>query len=108
MGRHQHAPGSLVPGGAYFLSAPPFVHTKLFVMDEQYAQIGSANLDPRSLRLNFELTVEIYDRNVATQLAAHIEEQLRKSTPVTLESVRNRPFIIKMRDAVVWLFSSYL
>lgn len=101
-------PDLLFRGVHIFYQPPPFVHTKLFVMDEQYAQIGSANLDPRSLRLNFELTVEIYDRNVATQLAAHIEEQLRKSTPVTLESVRNRPFIIKMRDAVVWLFSSYL
>ena len=31
----------------------PFSHSKLFIIDDQYAMIGSANIDPRSLRLNF-------------------------------------------------------
>lgn len=98
----------LVRGVKIFYQPPPFVHTKLFVMDEQYAQIGSANLDPRSLRLNFELTVEIYDRQLTTTLAAHIDNQIKRSEQLSLESIRNRHFIIKLRDAIVWLFSSYL
>ena len=45
-----------------FYQPPPFAHSKLFVVDDQYGLIGSPNIDPRSLRLNFELAVEIYDR----------------------------------------------
>jgi len=95
-------------GVKVFYQPPPFVHSKLFVMDHHYSQIGSANLDPRSLRLNFELTVEIYDRNVAKKLSAHIEERIERSTAITLESIENRSFIVKVRDALTWLFSAYL
>src|SRR3546814_17966412 len=49
----------------------PFCHSKLFVVDGAYAMIGSANWDPRSLLLNFELNVEIYDNPLAQQLATH-------------------------------------
>jgi cardiolipin synthase A/B len=91
-----------------FYQPPPFVHTKLFVMDDHYAQIGSANIDPRSLRLNFELTVEIFDREVAKKLSRHIDEKIKASAQITLESIENRSFIVKIRDALTWLFSPYL
>lgn len=95
-------------GVKVYYQPPPFVHSKLFVLDDQYAQIGSANIDPRSLRLNFEITVEIYDRKVAETLSAHIDEKIQKSDEITLESIENRSFIVKVRDAVMWLFSPYL
>ncbi|MBC2717716.1 MAG: cardiolipin synthase [Desulfobacteraceae bacterium] len=98
----------LFRGVKIFYQPPPFVHTKLFVMDDQYSQIGSANLDPRSLRLNFELVVEIYDRQFANILSAHIQDIIQQSDQITLESVLNRPFLIKLRDALMWLFSPYL
>ena len=68
----------------------PFVHTKLFYCDDEYAQIGSANLDPRSLRLNFELNLEIYDRPTVAALAAHFEAVRARSTPVTPRTDRMR------------------
>lgn len=37
---------------------PPFAHTKLLLIDGEYTLLGSANLDPRSLNLNFELVME--------------------------------------------------
>jgi len=101
-------PDLLYRGVKIFYQPPPFVHTKLFVMDEQYSQIGTANLDPRSLRLNFELTVEIYDRHFAKLLSTHILEKIDQSKRVTLESINNRHFLIKLRDALMWLFASYL
>jgi cardiolipin synthase len=91
-----------------FFQPPPFVHSKLFVVDDQYAQIGSANIDQRSLRLNFELTVEIYDSQVAQTLSRHIEEKIKNSKELTLEDINQRPLIIKTRDALMWLFSPYL
>jgi cardiolipin synthase len=98
----------LFRGVKIFYQPAPFVHTKLFVMDDQYSQIGSANMDPRSLRLNFELTVEIYDRQFAKTLSNHIYDKILHSHQVRLESIVNRPFLIKLRDALMWLFSPYL
>lgn len=95
-------------GVELYFQPPPFVHAKLFVIDGIYAQIGSANVDPRSLLLNFELNVEIYDRDFAATLSAHISETVRKSRPITMEMIENRSGLAKTRDAVVWLFSPYL
>jgi cardiolipin synthase A/B len=95
-------------GVRVFFQPPPFVHSKLFVVDDQYAQIGSANIDPRSLRLNFELTVEIYDSHVAQNLSAHVEEKIKNSIELTLKDIEERPLLIKTRDALTWLFSPYL
>jgi phosphatidylserine/phosphatidylglycerophosphate/cardiolipin synthase-like enzyme len=54
-------------------SPPPFDHLKLMTIDGGWSLIGSANWDMRSLRLNFELTVEFYDTDLATQLAEIID-----------------------------------
>jgi cardiolipin synthase len=87
---------------------PPFVHTKLFVVDGHYVQIGSANLDPRSLRLNFELALEIYDRQFAATVARHFETSRRRSREVTLEDVDGRSLPVRVRDGLAWLMSPYL
>jgi cardiolipin synthase len=95
-------------GVAVYCQPPPFVHTKLFVVDDYYAQIGSANMDPRSLRLNFELGVEIYDTASVQNLAAHIHECLKRSRKIEQKDLASRPFLIRARDAFAWLFSPYL
>jgi cardiolipin synthase len=86
----------------------PFVHSKLFYVDDHYAQIGSANFDPRSLRLNFEMNVEIYDRDTVSRLAAHFEDVRASSTPITLAEVDGRSIGTKALDGACWLFSPYL
>ena len=48
-------------GVRIFYQPPPFVHRKLFLADDFYSIIGSANIDPRSLRLNFEMVLEVFD-----------------------------------------------
>ena len=86
----------------------PFVHSKLFLVDDYYAQVGSANLDPRSLRLNFEIAVEIYDRPVCGELAGHFAESLGNSRRVTRHDLASRDPVRRLRDAIIWLFSPYL
>jgi cardiolipin synthase len=90
------------------LQPPPFAHTKLFVVDGIYAQIGSANIDPRSLRLNFEIAVEIFDEQVCAILAQHIETVRARSQPVRLESLRSDSFPVRVRNGLSWLLSPYL
>ncbi len=89
--------------------APPFIHTKLFLVDDEYVQIGSANLDPRSLRLNFELSVELYDRDFAAVVRSYVDDEcLPGSRQVTLEELEARPLWQRLRDAGFWLASPYL
>jgi cardiolipin synthase len=84
------------------------VHTKLFIVDDLYAQIGSANMDPRSLRLNFEMAMEIYDGKVVEIFASHIRERISLSQEISLNDVDTRPLFARIRDALAWLFTPYL
>jgi cardiolipin synthase len=95
-------------GVRVYYQPPPFVHSKLFYVDDHYAQLGSANLDARSLRLNFEMNLEIYDRDVVTELARHFESVRGRSRAVTLEDVDKRSLGTKVLDGGAWLFSPYL
>ncbi|HVY64147.1 MAG TPA: phospholipase D-like domain-containing protein [Gammaproteobacteria bacterium] len=95
-------------GVHFYYQPPPFVHSKLLYVDDHYAQLGSANLDARSLRLNFEMNLEIYDRDVVTGLATHFEGVRARSRPVTLADVDRRSFGTKVLDGAAWLFSPYL
>ena len=91
-----------------YYQPPPFVHSKLFYIDDHYALIGSSNFDSRSLRLNFEMNIEVYDRDTVTKLAAHFEATRARSRSVTLAEVDGRPFLTRTIDGVAWLFSPYL
>jgi cardiolipin synthase len=91
-----------------YYQPPPFVHSKLFYVDDHYAQIGSANFDSRSLRLNFEMNVEVYDRDTVTELATTFEKVRARSRCVTLAEVDGRPFLTRTVDGIAWLFSPYL
>lgn len=101
-------PYLLLRGVKVYFHPPPFVHSKLLVIDDVYAQIGSANLDPRSLRLNFELVVEIFDTHVVQTLAEHIVEKITNATEAGLDALANRSLPAKTRDALAWLLSPYL
>jgi len=87
-------------------SSPPFDHSKLMTIDGEWSLVGSANWDTRSLRLNFELTVEFYDRNFADRLAGIIDR--RRNRPISLEEIDKRPFIWKLRDAAARLAMPYI
>jgi cardiolipin synthase len=95
-------------GVRVYYQPPPFVHTKLFVVDDHYAQIGSHNIDPRSLRLNFELAIEVYDKVFIETLAVHIEKKRNESRETSMRDMDARPLSVRMRDAAAWLFSPYL
>ena len=86
----------------------PFCHSKLLCVDDEYCLIGSANLDPRSLRLNFELGVEIFSAPLNAELRAHIDEVAAQSKPVTIEELLARSTRVRLRDSFVNLFSPYL
>jgi cardiolipin synthase len=75
-------------------------------VDDSWCLIGSANWDTRSLRLNFELTVELYDVGLATRLSALIDSKC--ALTVSLEELDGKPLPLKLRDATARLLSPYL
>lgn len=95
-------------GCRVWLSPPPFDHTKLMLVDELWTLLGSANWDPRSLRLNFEFNVECYDGELATSLTDLVRSKIQRSQPLTLADVDRRGLPRRLRDGVAQLFTPYL
>ncbi len=85
-----------------------FDHSKLMAIDGVWAYVGSSNLDARSLRLNFEIDMEVLDENFSTAIDARIEAAIATARPVTLQELRARPFVIRVFDGLLWLGSPYL
>lgn len=101
--------GQVFRGGCkVFLTAAPFDHSKLMTVDGQWSLIGSANWDPRSLRLNFEYVVECYCRNFTGELDSLIEQKAAGSHQLTGGELAARPLWVKLRDGAVWLAQPYL
>jgi len=87
---------------------PPFEHTKLVVVDGVWTFFGSMNVDPRSLRLNFEFNVESFDKDLGARLEAVALDMRATSTPVTLKQVNGRSLPTRLRDGLARLFTPYL
>ena len=85
---------------------PPFAHTKMLVVDNNYGLVGSCNLDPRSLRLNFEMNVEFFDGGACEPLIAFFEDRLDKSQPLKPDSELSK--LRQLGCALGWMVSPYL
>ncbi|HYG88434.1 MAG TPA: phospholipase D-like domain-containing protein [Azospirillum sp.] len=96
----------IAAGCRVWRAPPPFVHSKLMTVDGCWTLVGSANWDVRSLRLNFELDLEIHDDTFAAQVDAAIET--RQCHRVTLADLDRLGFPIVLRDAAARLLLPYL
>ncbi|MEM7172056.1 MAG: cardiolipin synthase [Pseudomonadota bacterium] len=98
----------ILAGCRITMTAPPFDHSKLMLVDDRWVLLGSANWDPRSLRLNFEFNVECYDEDLAKTLGVLVTQRLQGGRILTAEELSKRPWLIKLRDGVVRLLTPYL
>jgi cardiolipin synthase len=101
-----HIAPLLRAGGRVWRAALPFEHSKLFVIDDGWSLIGSANWDVRSLRLNFELNMEVCCPQFGGLAAGAIER--RQANPLTLAELRSRPLPERLRDGAARLLLPYL
>ncbi|WP_425618338.1 cardiolipin synthase [Anatilimnocola sp. NA78] len=95
-------------GCRVFLTKLPFDHTKIVTVDDAWSFIGSANWDPRSLRLNFEFNVECYDLDFAALLNETVRARLSTARQIHLRDVDSRPLLIRIRDGIARLATPYL
>lgn len=99
---------TLLGGCRIWRSTGAFDHSKLMTIDDRWAYVGSSNLDPRSLRLNFEIDVEVLDAGFAAAVSQKIRATLKDARPVTLADLRAKPFAARLINKVLWLGSPYL
>lgn len=85
-----------------------FDHAKLLTVDGTWSYVGSSNCDSRSLRLNFELDLEVHDRQLASWIEERIDAAIARSCQVSLDSLRAAPFLVRLRNRIIWLASPYL
>ena len=83
----------LASGVRVFERRPPFVHAKAMIVDGSLAIIGTANLDVRSLRLNYETNLAVFDGAFVVVMKDVIEAELAASREILLPAWRNRPFL---------------
>lgn len=101
-------PELLQAGVRVYFQPAPFAHTKLLCIDDYYCQIGSANLDSRSLRLNFELNSEVFDKDFNARMTAFCRQVMAKSREFMFDDLMNQSLFEKLRGSIFWLFSPYL
>lgn len=97
----------LIRAGVYvYLDRGPFDHAKAMVVDDVWCFVGSANWDMRSFRLNFELNVEILDKDLAARIDGFIRDKM--DLPLTAQDLEDRSLPVRLRDAGVRLLLPYL
>ena len=98
----------LQAGCRLFLSAPPFDHSKLMIVDGAWVMFGSSNWDARSLKLNFEFNVECYDSAFGSTMSDWVAPRFEQATQVTIEKLNKRPLFSRAVGRLTWLMSPYL
>lgn len=84
---------------------PAMMHAKLLVADDTVVG-GSANLDVRSGRINYELVAVVADAELAAQVRADFEDDLKQSVPILLEVWKSRPLLQKLKERLsYWLLA---
>lgn len=86
---------------------PGFIHAKSYIADDEYAMIGTINLDYRSLVHHFENGVWMYKCNSIIDLKADIEDTLAKSIEITPDMLKTG-LLTRFIRSVVRIFAPML
>ncbi len=98
----------LLRAGVHIYEYPRMVHAKTMVVDGKIAIVGSANLDNRSFRLNFEVCALFYEPGALAKLAALFEADKHKCSHITLKSRARLPLPARLAEASARLLSPLL
>lgn len=105
---HHHY-GTLLKGGVrLFDYNRTLLHQKVIVIDSCWAAIGSTNFDDRSFEVNDEISLAVYDEEIARELEATFEKDREHATEVHLEPWKHRSALHKLRDFFAFLFNEQL
>jgi len=101
-------PALLRGGVKVFEYLPTMLHSKTVVVDGRWGLVGSANMDIRSFRLNFELSALVMGRDFARRLEERFEADAAQSREVTPEAIRGQGYWARLLDGGARLLSPLL
>lgn len=76
-------PELMAAGVELYEFQPTMIHSKLMIADGYFVSVGSANFDPRSLRINDEANLDVLDTDFASRMTRIFNADLRRSKRVT-------------------------
>lgn len=85
-----------------------FNHAKVFIMDDFVSSVGTANLDIRSFKLNFEVNAFLYDESINLKLTERFLSDLKDCQEITLEDYEKRSNLVKIKESISRLLSPIL
>lgn len=85
-----------------------FLHQKVLLIDEDISAVGTANLDNRSLMLNFEMTVLVADPAFAKTIAAMLERDFADCRKIDIREVERRSWLFRVAVAAARLLAPSL
>jgi cardiolipin synthase A/B len=101
--------GQLLKAGVnVYIYQKGFIHAKSIVVDRNISSVGTANIDMRSFRLNFEVNAFIYDQETSEKLALDFEQDMMYSDKLTKEKYKARSKYIRFKESVSRLLSPIL
>jgi cardiolipin synthase len=98
----------LKAGAQVYQYTKGMMHSKVIIVDGEWASVGSANLDNRSMHLNFELNCLIYAPEKVAELEAAFRRDLEVSIRLDPEVFAQRPFSGRMIENACRLMSPVL
>lgn len=98
----------LLAGVKIYERRPPFMHAKALIVDGELSLVGTANLDNRSLALNYETTAAVYSEKFGDAMKILIHEDIDSSNEVLLADWRTRPVYRRLLENLAALMSPVL
>ena len=77
-----------------------FLHQKAMLIDDDFSCIGSANMDNRSFRLNFEIILAVKDTDFATEVEKMFENDFSNSREIPKGTLSKKPFLFRLASRV--------
>ncbi len=100
--------GVLSAGARVYEYQPTMVHAKTLVVDDFFSSVGTANMDNRSFRLNFEVTAVLYGREHADELAEQFRRDCQDAKEIKKRTRENIPLRWRAAEAGARLLSPLL
>jgi cardiolipin synthase len=87
---------------------PPFIHAKAMLIDSSVSVIGTSNFDNRSLRLNYETNLVVYDEAFANSLKQMVLNDIAHSTQIIPSEWQNRSVLKSIAENLAYLMMPVL
>lgn len=100
--------GLLKAGVRIYEYTPGFIHSKVFVSDDEVACVGSVNLDYRSFYFHFECGAWMCGNEAVEQVSEHLSQLFEQSEEITLDTMRKRPLGERIKQSILRLFAPFM